>query len=150
ANRISVITRQLVDIARKHARAAGKANIAEVASAVKIEGVKVNVTGGPSSAVAADAGQLQEIIEVFGRAGRERTKVSLSWQLSGEIAKMTLEGDGMAPESKTPGAVFDPVLTKTEPPAGLTLFQAYRIVREWGGDLTYEATPSGPRFTISL
>jgi signal transduction histidine kinase len=174
--RISSITAQLLEFTRKRAKPPQGVDVAEVLSAVQPQiaqalGNRVQVEVAPASALwaMADTEQLKEVLLTLASAdregARERTKLrimSAAAALSsgitvtdsrlGRFACIALHDDGTGFDAEQSLGVFESILSKEKGRTpGQALASAYRIVREWGGDIVYTGEPSiGTSFLVYL
>ena len=179
-NRISAVTKRLTEYGRPQANAATGVDVSAVVNAcgqelVRIAGAGANIEIQTSDPLWAQAGreQLAEVILALAAGVREgaieRTKVSVSCferQLNesvsgpieaGKYACIRIQDDGRGLDAKRGASIFEDVLgtkdggDKVRSGAGGALPRAYRLVREWGGDIAVEsAVGQGTTFTIFL
>jgi CheY-like chemotaxis protein len=176
ARRIGGLAAQLTEFARPQGKPAARVNIGETIlnlrskiAAASGERVAVELTVNRAPVVAmADLGQLGEVLSAVIARGRERTQITIGWDVetvaerfsptalpAGKYARITIRDNGPGLEAQQAAGVFDPVLSKTGDPAaaaaGLALARAYSIVHEWGGDIAFASQPGqGSTFTIYL
>ncbi len=179
AERIAALTGQLLTFTRRQARPPqpvelGRtiteidARIHQAAGEAAVEILPTETTDW----VAADKGQLEEVILALVSGAREdareRTKVTLwhgpqtiqedrrvsgSTLAPGSYVKLVIQDDGrgLAPSQKA--AIFEHFLTAKDPEKsiGPALARAYRMVREWGGDIAVSSEPQrGMAFSVYL
>ena len=162
--RISNLTAQLLEFTRKQAGTAEHVDLAGVLASLAEASVEVRAAK-PVWAKA-NRKQLEEILAALVAAVKEqRARVAITCDTvaitehvagatlaPGSYARLTLAipGRGMDPEKRK--AIFESFLHKeTDKPVGAALARAYALVREWGGELSFEseATP-GSTFTMYL
>lgn len=165
--RIAALASQLTDLARRHANAPTRLNVAglmvaweaRLAHAVGDQvTLELESTDEPVWA-AADQEQLGEVLEALVSGDRdgaeERTRVRIAWDVDtieertsppalspGRYARITIRDDGRGLEEHRQRAVFDPVLERDgESGGGSALARAYYLVRQWGGDIAFSSEP---------
>ncbi|HEX4590742.1 MAG TPA: HAMP domain-containing sensor histidine kinase, partial [Gemmataceae bacterium] len=112
--------------------------------------------GDPKQLLAALGGLLRNAIEAAPVSGWARLRIEIDGEpgrLGGPWLRLVVEDSGPGPADTQTEHLFDPFFSGR--PAGrgrgLGLSTAWRLVRENGGDVSYELIPSGPtRFVITL
>jgi two-component system cell cycle sensor histidine kinase/response regulator CckA len=176
ARRIGGLAAQLTDFARPQGKPASRVNIGDAilnlrskitAAAGERVAVELMVNRAPMVAMA-DAGQLGEVLSAVIARGRERTRITIGWDVetvverlsptalpAGKYARITIQDNGPGLDAEHAASMFDPALSKSADPAlaaaGLALARAYSIVHEWGGDIAFTSqTGQGSTFAIYL
>ena len=175
-DRISGITAQLLNYTRRQANPALPVNVAGMLAHMeeKIiqaagEGCVVQLSSREAVWAMAEEKQLEEIILALISHDREdaleRSHVSIACEIDtvtehvpgtaldgGSFVRLTIHDDGRGFDRANRDAVFERFLAKQgDTTTGPALARAYRIVREWGGDIAFSSEPfHGSSFLVYL
>ena len=154
----------MLEFTRKQAGAAERVDLSSVLAGLAEASVEIRAAK-PVWAKA-NRKQLEEILAALVSAVKEqRARVTITCDTAaiteqvagatltpGTYARVTLAipGRGMDPEKRK--AIFESFLHKeTDNPVGAALARAYALVREWGGELSFESEATqGSTFTMYL
>ena len=107
----------------------------------------VSVVDGPSLAIQADAGQLEQLLINLVRNAVDASletggRVQLGWSRNGELLEVFVRDDG--PGLSNPGNVFIPFFTTKPGGSGIGLVLSREIAEAHGGTLSLENRRPGP------
>ena len=172
--RIANITSQLLEFTRKQARPARPVEIASflrsmVPQIVEKAGPQVSLKIAPGNPLwaAADPDQLRDVLLALASSAREDARRRTNLRITfgsvridessagfgpGHYARIALHDNGKGYDPERSSGVFESILSKEKDHgAGPALALAYRLVREWGGDIVYTGEPSlGTTFVVYL
>ncbi len=155
--RIGNLTAQLLEFTRKHA---GRVERVELAAMLSGLGGKIGRI--PKESIKpvwalANRAQLEEILLALASALRnDAASVTIACDtaaLAAEpYARVTLHAAGYSMEAEKRKVIFESFLHKdSDLPAGAALARAYAIVKEWGGELSFESdSANGSTFALYL
>ena len=161
--RIGSLTAQLLEFTRKQASPAERVDVAAVVSSL---GGKIETRTPKPVWALANQEQLEEILPVLVSIMKEdRSPVvvtcdtaTITEQIAGAslapatYARVTVAASGFVMEAEKRKVIFESFLHKTSARSmGAALARAYAVVREWGGELSFESeAPRGSVFTMYL
>jgi PAS domain S-box-containing protein len=163
AERISSLTAQLLEFTRRQASPAERVDVAALVSGL---GGRVETRAAKPVWALANREQLEEILAVLVSTMKEdRNPVAatcdtatITEQVAGAslapatYARVTVAASGFVMEAEKRKVIFESFLHKTSGKSmGAALAGAYAVVREWGGELSFESEPArGSIFTMYL
>jgi CheY-like chemotaxis protein len=161
--RIGSLTAQLLEFTRRQASPAEPVDIAAVVSGL---GGKIETRAAKPVWAMANRQRLEEILPVLVSTLREdRTPVVITCDTAAiaehiggaslapaTYARVTVSSSGFVMEAEKRKVIFESFLQKTSGKStGVALARAYAVVREWGGDLSFESEASrGSVFSMYL
>jgi len=161
--RIGSLTAQLLEFTRRQASPAERVDLAALVSSL---GGKIETRADKPVWALANQQQLEEILPVLVSTMREdRTPIvvtcgtaAITEQIAGAslapatYARVTVAASGFVMEAEKRKVIFESFLHKTSGKSmGAALARAYAVVREWGGELSFESeAPRGSIFTMYL
>jgi len=161
--RIGSLTAQLLEFTRRQASPAEPVDLAALVSG--LEG-KIETRAAKPVLAMANEQQLEEILPVLVATLRDDRRpvvvicdtAAITEHMSGAslvpatYARVTVAASGFVMEDEKRKVIFESFLHKTSGKSmGAALARAYAVVREWGGELSFESeAPRGSVFTLYL
>lgn len=155
--RIGSLTAQLLEFTRKQAGPVERVELAALLSGI---GEKIGKVEKPTAQpvwALVNRTQLEEILAALASALRDgATSVTIACDTAtiaaATYARVILRAAGHSMDAEKRKVIFESFLHKdADQPRGAALARAYAIVKEWGGDLSFESGPAhGSTFTLYL